>query len=159
MKSGDLAQAVGKGLIAGAVGTVAVTASRLVAQKLLGEEMPTAAAEAAEKLVRAEPSDQEGEQRLGMITHFLYGSWWGVPRAVMELFGLRGWPATVAHLGAVEASAETILPALDLGPPPNRVPPKDIAMNTVHHGIYAVATAGALRFLDRRSERAHLSAA
>ncbi len=55
MKSGDLAQAVGKGLIAGAVGTVAVTASRLVAQKLLGEEMPTAAAEAAEKLVRAEP--------------------------------------------------------------------------------------------------------
>jgi hypothetical protein len=31
-------------------------------------------------------------------------------------------------------------------------------MNAVHHGIYAIGTAGALRFLDRRSERAHLSA-
>jgi hypothetical protein len=159
MKSGDFAQAVGKGLVAGDAGTVAVTASRLLAQLLLGDEMPTAAAEAAEKLVGVEPADQGSEQRLGTITHFLYGSVWGIARAVMELVGLRAWRATAAHLGAVEASAETILPALDLGPPPSRVPPKDIAMNTVHHGIYAITTAGALRFLDRHSERANLSAA
>jgi hypothetical protein len=121
--------------------------------------LPSAAAEAAEKLVGVKPTEQSGEQRLGMITHFAYGSWWGVPRAVMELFGLRGWPAIAAHFGAVEASAETILPALDLGPPPHRVPPIDTAMNAVHHGIYAITTAGALRFLDRRSERTQLSAA
>jgi hypothetical protein len=34
-----------------------------------------------------------------------------------------------------------------------------VAMNAVHHGIYAIGTACAVRFLDRRSERQHLSAA
>jgi hypothetical protein len=29
-----------------------------------------------------------------------------------------------------------------------------VALNPVHHGIHAIGTAGALPFLDRRSERA-----
>ncbi len=152
MRTGDAAQAIGKGLVAGAVGTVAITASRMLAQKLLHEEMPTAAAEAAEKLVGVEPKDEKGKLRLGMLTHFAYGSAMGIPRALLQRSGIRGWKAGAARLVAVQSAASVELPALEVGPPPTRIPPKQIGLDTRHHAIYALATGAALRFLDRRSE-------
>jgi len=104
-RTGDAAQAIGKGLVAGAVGTVAITASRMLAQKLLHEEMPTAAAEAAEKLVGVEPKDEKGKLRLGMLTHFAYGSAMGIPRALLQRSGVRGWKADAVHLVAVQSAA------------------------------------------------------
>ena len=45
-KAGDLASAIGKGLVAGAAGTVAITASQLLAQRVLGQEESSAPADA-----------------------------------------------------------------------------------------------------------------
>jgi hypothetical protein len=53
-----------------------------------------------------------------MVTHFTFGSSWGVPRAAMALLGLHGWGATAAHLVAVRGAAGAMLPALGIGPPP-----------------------------------------
>ncbi|HEY7607501.1 MAG TPA: hypothetical protein VID07_12115 [Actinomycetes bacterium] len=78
MKPGDIAAAAGKGLAAGAVGTIAITASQLLAQKLAGQEASSAPAEAVEKLVGVEPKGEHEEQRLTTIVHMAYGTGWGV---------------------------------------------------------------------------------
>jgi hypothetical protein len=158
MRIGDIASAVGKGLIAGAIGTIALTATQLLAQRLLDEEESTAAADAAEKLVGIMPRGESGKTRLNYLTHFSYGAAWGVPRALMELFGLRGWRADAAHFAAVQAGAASMLPALDLAPPPTEWPKKQIGLETLYHAVYAGTTGVALGFMDRRSERAQLAA-
>ncbi|HZD78480.1 MAG TPA: hypothetical protein VE646_00350 [Actinomycetota bacterium] len=159
MRSGDIAQAVGKGLIAGAAGTMALTVSQLMAEKLFHQPMPTASADAAEKLVGVEPKDASGKFRLGMLTHFAYGSLWGVPRALMERSGFRGWRATAFHAAAVQTTAGAVLPALDVGPPPTKMPGKTLGLNTLHHSVYALVTGAVVRLLDRRSRLGRLAPA
>jgi len=156
-KAGDLASAIGKGLVAGAAGTVAITASQLLAQRVLGQEESSAPADAVEKLIGVEPKDEGAKRRLGMLTHFVYGAGWGIPRALMELFGLRGWSATGVHFGMVQGSG-TMLPALDIGPAPTEIPPKELGIEAVHHAVYAVTTGLVLEAIDRRSERLRLAA-
>ena len=56
-KLGDLAAAVGKGLFAGAAGTVAMTVSSTIEMKLRGRLPSSAPARAAAKLLGVEPVD------------------------------------------------------------------------------------------------------
>ena len=58
MKIGDVASAIGKGLVAGAAGMVAITVSQMLAQKLVGQEFSTAPAEATEKVLGVEPKGE-----------------------------------------------------------------------------------------------------
>jgi len=90
--------------------------------------------------------------------HFLYGSVWGVPRALMEQYGFRGTKATAAHFAAVQTTATGVLPALGPAPPPTEWPKKQIAVETFHHAVYAAATGATLTVLDHRSEQARLAA-
>jgi hypothetical protein len=112
----------------------------------------------AEKLIGVETKGERQKQRLNFLTHFAYGSAWGIPRALMELFGFRGWEATAAHFAAVQTTAVGMLPVLGVAPPPTEWPKKQIGIETVHHGVYAGANGLALAFLDRRTDRAHLAA-
>ena len=159
MKIGDVASAIGKGLVAGAAGTVAVTASQMLAQKLVGQEPSTAPAEATEKVLGVEPKGEQEEQRLNQTVHFAYGTAWGVPRALLAVFGLSPVTATAAHFAAVQGASMAMLPGLDIAPPPHKWGLKEIALESFHHLVYAVATGLTLGFLDRRSERARLAAA
>jgi hypothetical protein len=159
MKIGDIASAVGKGLVAGAVGTVAITATTVLANKLKSAEPSTVPAEAGEKVLGVEPKGQQEEQRLNTVMHVGYGLAWGVPRGLMSAFGLRGLWATVTHFFAVWGTALGMLPGLKLAPPPTRWDRKELAIDAFHHLVYAGATTAAFNFLDRRSERAHLEAA
>jgi hypothetical protein len=159
MRPGDMAHAIGKGLVAGAAGTVAITASRMLAQQLLHQEMPTAAAEAAEKLVGVEPKDEMSEAKLGMLTHFAYGSALGIPRALLARTHIKRWKADALHLAAVQSTAGAMLPTLHVGSAPSKTPPKQLGMDALHHAIYAVTTGAALRFLDRRRQLRRLGEA
>lgn len=159
MKVGDVASAVGKGFVAGAVGTVAITASQMAGQRLFGQEPSSTPAEAVEKIVGVEPKGKREEERLTNLVHFGYGTAWGIPRGLMALVGLRGIAATVAHFVAVQATAMGMLPGLGLAPPPTEWPKKEMALETFHHLVYAAATSLAFTFLDRRSERARVEAA
>jgi hypothetical protein len=66
-----------------------ITASTLLAQKLAGQPPSTAPADAAEKLIGVEPKGEQEKQRLTNLVHFAYGAAWGVPRALLGLFGVR----------------------------------------------------------------------
>jgi hypothetical protein len=159
MKTGDIAAAVGKGLIAGAVGTAALTVSTLLAQKLAGQEPSSAPADATDKLLGVEPKGEQEKQRLTTVVHWLYGSSWGVPRGLFGLAGLRGLKATVAHFASVWGSEMVMLPRMKLAPPVTRWGKKELALDAVHHLVYAGAASAAFRFLDRRTSRTTVESA
>lgn len=149
MGLGRIAGAVGKGLVAGAAGTAAMTISSTLEQKARGREASTAPADAAEEILDIEPKNEQAKQRLNTLSHFAIGTGWGVPRAFLGMF-LPAPAATAAHFGVVWASALGMIPALGLGPPPTKWGAKELAVDAGHHAVYAVATGAVFELLDRR---------
>jgi len=124
---------IGKGLVAGAAGTVAMTVSQAIDQKIRGREPSTAPAEALENVTGIDPDTRRGEQRLNQATHFAYGTAWGVPRALLGLTGLPGPAATLLHFVAVQGAAMVMLPAVDVAPPPTEWGAEEIGIEAFHH--------------------------
>jgi len=72
-----------------------------------------------------------------------------VGRGLLQVAGLDGGKAAAAHFAAVWGSAQVMLPALEVAPPPWKSEPKEIAIDALHHAVYAVATGVAFAALDR----------
>lgn len=149
MKLGDVAAAVGKGLFAGVVGTVAMTASSTIEMKLRGRPASSAPAAAASKVLGVEPKGQSEKARFSSIVHWGYGTSWGAVRGLIGAAGLRGLRANAAHLGAVWGAEQAMLPALGVAPPFWEWGAKEVASDAFHHLVYASATGAAYALLDR----------
>ena len=151
MGLGDTAAAVGKGLFAGAAGTVAMTVSSTLEAKLRQRGSSSAPADAAGKVLGVQPRDEAGEARFATVVHWSYGTSWGAVRGLLHAAGLDGPGAGVAHFAAVWGSAQVMLPLLDIAPPPWESEPKEIAIDAFHHAVYAAFTALAFDALQRSS--------
>jgi hypothetical protein len=149
MKLGDVAAAVGKGLFAGAAGTAAMTVSSTVEAKLRGRSASSTPAQAAAKVLGVETVDKASEARFSNLVHWGYGIMWGGSRGLLAAAGLSGPVATAAHFGAVWGSEQVMLPALDVVPPLTEWGMEEIAIDALHHLVYATATGMAYFLLDR----------
>src|SRR4051794_26095539 len=137
----ELAAKLGRGLVAGAIGTAAMTVSSTVEQKLRGRAASTAPADAAMKVLGIEGfCDDAAKSRFSNAVHWAYGTAWGVPRAMFDVAGLDGAAATVAHGAAVWGSEQVMLPALGVAPPLSEWGVAEVAIDALHHAVYAVAT-------------------
>lgn len=87
---GAAAGSMGRGLVAGAVGTAAITASMTLEQKVRGQPENTMAADAVEAALDVEPTGQREKLRLARSVHWLYGTAWGGIRGLLGAFGLKG---------------------------------------------------------------------
>lgn len=145
----DVAEAVGKGLFAGVIGTAAMTASSTLEMKIQNRTGSSAPADAAAKVLGVKPVDEDAEARFANIVHWGYGIGWGSVRGLLGAFGLSGPAATAAHFATVWGSEQVMLPALDVAPPITKWGAKEIAVDTLHHTVYAVATGIAYSTLDR----------
>jgi hypothetical protein len=148
---GDTAAAVGKGLFAGAAGTVAMTVSSTLEAKLRERGSSSAPADAAGKVLGVQPRNPDGQARFATVVHWSYGTSWGAVRGLLHAAGLDGAKATAAHFAAIWGSAQAMLPALAVAPPPWESEPKEIAIDAFHHAVYAVATGVAFAALERSS--------
>lgn len=148
MKPGDVASAVGKGLFAGAVGTAAMTVSSTLEAKARDRGSSSAPADAAGKVLGVEPRDEAGAARFAQVVHWSYGTGWGAVRGLVAAAGASGARAAALHFAAVWGSAQVMLPALDVAPPPWATPPKELAIDAGHHAVYAAATSLAYAALD-----------
>jgi len=149
MKLGDVAAAVGKGLFAGAAGTAAMTVSSSVEAKLRGRGASSTPAQAAAKVLGVEPVDEASEARFSNLVHWGYGIMWGGARGLLAAAGISGPAAAAAHFGAVWGSEQVMLPALDVTPPLTEWGTQEIAIDALHHLVYATATGMAYSLLDR----------
>lgn len=148
MKLEDVAADVGKGLFAGVVGTAAMTVSSTLEMKIRDRPGSSAPAEAAGKVLGVEPKGEAEQARFSNMVHWGYGTSWGAVRGLIGAAGLEGPGAAAAHLGVVWGTEQVMLPALGVAPPFWRWGVKEVAIDTLHHLVYAGATSVAYAFLD-----------
>ena len=148
---GTLAAKIGRGLVAGAIGTAAMTVSSTLEQKLRGREASTAPADAAMKVLGIESfCDDAAKGRFSNAVHWAYGTSWGVPRALLDAAGVGPVAATAAHGGLLWSSEQVMLPALSVAPPITFWGPEEIAIDGLHHAVYALSTALAYEAINAR---------
>jgi len=135
------ASAIGDGLVAGFVGTAAMTVSSTIEARLRHRAASTAPARATAKAlgIRAFDSDL-AQARFNDLSHWGYGTGWGVVRGLLGASGLAPARATAAHGAAIWGSAAVTLPALDIAPPFVFWGKEEVAIDLFHHAVYAVAT-------------------
>ena len=151
MRLGDLAGAIGKGLVAGAVGTAAMTVSSTIEMKLRQRSASTAPADAAAKVLGVAPKSEHDKERFANLVHWGYGTGWGAVRGLLAGIGLSPAAATAGHLAAVWGSELVTLPALGVAPPVTEWGAKEVAVDGFHHVVYVSATSLAYVLLDRAS--------
>jgi hypothetical protein len=146
-----LADHIGRGLVAGFAGTAAMTLSSTLEAKLRGRPASSAPARATAKVLGIKTfEDGRAEARFNDLSHWGYGTGWGVVRGLLGAFGLSPRAATVAHGAAVYGAAQVTLPALEIAPPAIFWPKEEIAIDAFHHAVYAAATGGAYALLEGR---------
>ena len=149
MKLGNVASDFGKGIFAGVAGTAAMTLSSTIEMKVRGRPASATPAQAAAKVLGVKPVDEEAAARFSTLVHWGYGAVWGGARGLLAAAGLSGPAATAAHLGAVWGSEQVILPTLGVTPPLTEWGAKDVAIDALHHLVYAGATGVAYSLLAR----------
>jgi hypothetical protein len=135
------ATAVGDGLVAGFLGTAAMTVSSTIEAKLRRRAASTAPARATAKALGIATFESDlAQARFNDLSHWGYGTGWGVVRGVLGATGMPAAKATAAHGAAVWGSAAVTLPALDVAPPFVFWGRKEVAIDLLHHAVYAAAT-------------------
>lgn len=144
-----LASNVGKGLLAGLVGTAAMTVSSSLEARIRGRAASSAPARATAKVLGIkEFEDDIAAARFNDLSHWGYGTVWGVVRGLLGSTGLSPKAATAAHGAAVWGSAQVTLPALEVAPPFVFWGKKEVAIDLWHHAVYATAAGIAYRLID-----------
>lgn len=136
-----VASAIGRGLVAGFAGTAAMTISSTLEAKLRGRAPSSAPARATAKVLGIkEFEDDLAKARFSDLSHWGYGTGWGVVRGLLGAAGVSPKVATAAHGAAVWGSAQATLPALEVAPPAIFWGADEIAIDAFHHAVYAAAT-------------------
>jgi hypothetical protein len=157
-------RSIGRGVLAGAAGTAAMTAYQLGIAKLRGEPLGTkvprrwadapapaqVAKKAAEAVGQGNHLTRKDVPLVANLMHWLYGIAWGAfygaaarrrpadPLVGGAAFGTAVWGASYAEL----------VP-LGIYEPPWRYPAKELALDLSYHVVYGVAVAGTYATLDR----------
>ena len=91
---GELGAALGRGLIAGLAGIVAMTAGQMIEMRLTVREPSSSPGDAAARILGIRLASKAERLRFSNAIHWLYGTAWGTVRGILGLAGLAGWVAT-----------------------------------------------------------------
>jgi hypothetical protein len=149
-----LATSIGKGLVAGFAGTAAMTVSSTLEARLRGRPPSSAPARATTKALGIkEFEDDLAAARFNDLSHWGYGTGWGVLRGLLGATPLSPPAATAAHGAAIWGSAQVTLPALEVAPPSVFWAKQEVAIDAFHHAVYAAATGIAYELLNTNGGR------
>jgi hypothetical protein len=149
-----VADHIGRGLVAGFVGTAAMTVSSTLEARWRGRAASSAPARATAKLLGIKEFDGDvAKARFNDLSHWGYGTGWGVVRGLLAAAGLSPRAATAAHGAAIYGAAQLTLPALEIAPPVIFWPKEEIAIDAFHHAVYAAATGVAYRLIAGAAAR------
>ena len=140
---------LGRGVLAGLAGTIAMTAfQRLVEMPLTSREDSYAPARLVEKATSRSPRTATGRRRLNETTHLALGILWGGAYSVAASRGLRGQQAVNAVFGVVYTADVLLNTALGLYRPQEWTA-KDWAVDLIDKYVQAQATGATFdRLLD-----------
>ena len=134
-----------------------MTASSTIEARLRHRAPSSAPARATAKALGiAEFETDLARARFNDLSHWGYGTGWGVGRGLLGASGMPPAKAAAAHGAAVWGSAAVSLPALDVAPPFVFWGREEVAIDVLHHAVYALATGAAYELIaaGRRNGRA-----
>ncbi len=131
--------AIARGLLAGAVGTGAMTSAQMAVLRLTGAQPSGAPGDVGRKVIDV-PRGRRAA--FNQLMHFLYGTSWGAPFGLLRrsqhgngaLFGAAVWAVSLVEL-----------PLLGVAPPPWRQSPGALIRDLGFHLVYGTATAAVLQ--------------
>ena len=138
--SNTLATIIGQGIIAGAVGVGAMLLSQEIERAGFGRTPSRAPAEVADKVLGLKPANRASKAKFNTIIQSVYGSVWGIFRSGLGPVGITGPGASALHLAALGVSISGPIPALGWVPPPRTWNRKKLAIELIHHAVYAFVT-------------------
>ena len=135
--------------MAGFAGTAAMTVSSTLEARLRKRAPSSAPARATAKVLGIkEFEDDIAKARFNDLSHWGYGTSWGVLRGLLAATGMSPKAATAAHGAAIYGAAQVTLPALEVAPPSIFWGPEEIAIDAFHHAVYVGATGLAYKLID-----------
>lgn len=149
---GEFGSAIGKGLLAGLAGTAAITISQVIEMAITKRKASEATLKVAEKTIQIKPATNAAKYQLSQEVHWAYGTMWGIGRGIIGLTGLKGIPAIAVQFAAIWGTELLMLPAFKAAPPISEQDPKTIALDAMHHIVYATAASMAYEVLDAGSK-------
>ena len=135
--------ALAKGLLAGLVGTAAMTISETLEMKLTRRQPSTVPGQVGVALLGLSPRTEGEMESLSGRVHWGHGVAMGAARGLIALTGLGGLAATAAHFAVVWGGDAALYAALGIAPPPWRWRSQELATDLFHKGVYAAATGAA----------------
>ncbi len=147
----QLAENIGKGIVAGLAGTAAMTVASTLEMKVRDRGASTTPADAVAKVFDVEATNEKAKMQWSNVIHWTYGTAWGVARGALDSMGLKGPMASAAHFALVWPAALVMLPSLDVTPPPNEWGGEELALDALHHAVYALAVGAVYDALDGNS--------
>ena len=142
--------AVGRGLVAGAIGTVALTLAEKAEMAVTGRKASTFPGQVGVKLSGRDPaSSPELVEKLNPIVHWSHGIALGPVRGLLDRPGLGPVAATLLFVPMVWGADAALYRALGLAPEPWRWTPAELATDLFGKSVLAVTTSVAYSVLSR----------
>lgn len=137
----ELLSSVGLGMLAGVVGTIAMTASERLEMSMSGREASQVPGQVGAHLLPGkDPKSPSEVSRLNSPVHWVHGIGMGVLRAALDAGGLRGPGASAAHFALVWGGDAALYRALGIADAPWEWDADELAADMLHKGVYAAVT-------------------
>ena len=141
MSTVQLLGAVGRGMVAGAVGTVAMTFSQRLEMAVTGRAGSEVPGQVGAHLVPGkDPGYSADVAGLNSAVHWGHGIAMGAMRGALGVAGLSGPRATLAHFALVWGGDAALYRGLGIAELPWRWSAADLATDMTHKGVYAGVT-------------------
>jgi hypothetical protein len=145
----DVFGAIGLGLLAGTVGTVALTLAEKIEMQISGRELSTVPGQVGAKVIgRDAQADPQVAERLNPVVHWVHGISMGAVRGLLGFAGLGFLPATGVFFLVVWGGDVLLYRALGIAKMPWSWSGPELAADLWGKGVYVVATSAAFVALD-----------
>ena len=133
--------AAARGMLAGAVGTAAMTLSERLEMAVTGRKPSTVPGQVGAHLLPGKDPDSVADvTQLNAPTHWAHGIAMGAVRGALDTAGLHGPQATAAHFALVWGGDAALYRTLGVADVPWRWEPAEVATDVLHKGVYAAVT-------------------
>ena len=130
-----------RGMVAGAIGTAAMTVSERLEMSLSGRAASQVPGQVGAHLLPGnDPHSASDVARLNTPVHWAHGITMGGIRAALDAAGMRGPAATAAHFALVWGGDAALYRTLGVAEAPWNWEADELATDLLHKGVYAAVT-------------------
>lgn len=141
MSSTGLLGALSRGMVAGAIGTIAMTVSERLEMAVSGREASQVPGQVGAHLLPGQDPDSSADvARLNAPVHWAHGISMGALRGALDMAGVRGPEASIAHFVLLWGGDAALYRALGVADLPWRWDADELASDVLHKGLYAMTT-------------------